>query len=131
MAPGKPQPDWPWIVAAIAVGVAIVIAGALAVHAAQAAPFRQCGVASWYSYTGHRTASGRLFTGREMTAAHRTLPFGTRVLVTDKANGRSVVVVIDDRGPAAWTNRVIDLSRAAAQAIGMPGTAPVCLTLLR
>jgi rare lipoprotein A len=91
------------------------------------------GVASWYGYPHHGrlTASGRRFDRREFTAAHRTLPLGTRLRVTNLNNGRSVIVTITDRGPFV-KQRVLDLSYAAAQAIGMigPGTAPVRLEIL-
>ncbi len=65
----------------------------------------QCGVASWYGgkEQGHRTASGEPFNEHQLTAAHRTLPFGTRVKVTNLRNGRSVVVKIKDRGPLSPT----------------------------
>lgn len=78
------------------------------------------GRASWYgsAFAGRRTASGDTFNPDELTAAHRTLPFGTRVRVTSAATGRSVVVTITDRGPYVGT-REIDLSRAAAEAIGI------------
>jgi rare lipoprotein A len=78
--------------------------------------------ASWYGggeYLNRHTANGERFDPRKLTAAHRSLPFGTRVRVTWR--GRSVVVVINDRGPAKWTGRCIDLSRSAANAIGMIG----------
>ena len=80
----------------------------------------QTGVASYYAdkYQGRRTASGERFDQRKMTAAHRTLPFGTKVRVTDPANGRSVVVRVNDRGPFV-KGRVIDLSRAAAERLGI------------
>jgi rare lipoprotein A len=117
--------------------VAAVIAFVPRAHAGQADHSRvhsrvgssmiECGVASWYSYTGRRTASGRMYTGREMTAAHRTLAFGSRVRVTDMRTGRSIVVVIDDRGPFV-RGRVIDLSPVARRALGMGGLAKVCLT---
>jgi rare lipoprotein A len=82
-------------------------------------------VATWYS-SGHRTAAGEAFDAAGLTAAHRTLPFGSRVTVTNPTNGRSVTVVINDRGP--FTHGVeIDLSRGAAQAIGMSGTQWVCM----
>jgi rare lipoprotein A len=76
------------------------------------------GTASWYGaeLAGHRTASGERFNPNELTAAHRTLPLGTRVKVT--YHGRSVVVRINDRGPFAG-HRMIDLSRAAAEEIGL------------
>jgi len=76
-------------------------------------------------YNGRRTASGALLDTRHaLTAAHRTLPFGSRVIVTHLGNGRSVSVVITDRGPFIH-GRCIDLTRAAANAIGMDGLAKV------
>lgn len=91
------------------------------------------GMASWYGYPHHGriAAGGRRFDMYELTAAHRTLPMGTRLRVTNLTNGRSVIVTITDRGPFA-RRRVIDLSFAAARAIGMigPGTAPVQLEIL-
>jgi rare lipoprotein A len=88
------------------------------------------GIATWYGpgFHGRKTASGERFNTGDLTAAHRTLPFGTRVRV-EGANGRSVVVRINDRGPFA-RGRVIDLSRAAANAIGMGGTMSVKLSVL-
>jgi len=88
---------------------------------AQPAPsFAQQGVASWYgkSHHGRRTANGETYDMRAMTAAHRTLPFGTVVRVTRIGDGRSVTVRINDRGPYA-RGRIIDLSAQAAEAIGM------------
>jgi rare lipoprotein A len=82
------------------------------------------GLASVYS--GGRTASGEHMTSAAMTAAHRTLPFGTRVTVTNNHNGSAVVVRINDRGPFV-RGRVIDLSPAAARAIGVSGVAQVSL----
>ena len=91
------------------------------------------GVASWYGYPHHGrlTANGQRFNMHELTAAHRTLPFGTRLRVTNLINGRSVTVTITDRGPFV-KQRVLDLSYAAAREIGMigPGTAPVQLEVL-
>jgi rare lipoprotein A len=88
------------------------------------------GMASYY-WEGQMTASGARFNPGALTAAHRSLPFGTRVRVTNRSNGRSVVVTINDRGPFVG-GRVIDLSRAAAQAISMTGAgvAPVSLEVL-
>jgi len=82
----------------------------------------QRGMASWYGprFNGRRTASGERFDMREFTAAHRTLPFGTLVRVHSLVNGRDVDVRITDRGPYAG-NRIIDLSRAAAEELGMLG----------
>jgi rare lipoprotein A len=78
------------------------------------------GAASYYAdkYHGRPTASGEIFNQRDLTAAHRSLPFGTRVKVTRLTNQRSVVVRINDRGPFA-PGRILDLSRAAAEALGM------------
>jgi rare lipoprotein A len=86
----------------------------------------QSGHASWYGpgFHGRRTASGETFHAGGLTAAHRTLPFGSRVRVVHKGSGRSVVVRINDRGPFT-RGRVIDLARGAAQKIGMAGTAMV------
>jgi len=91
------------------------------------------GTASWYGryHHGKRTASGEIFDMGKLTAAHRSLAFGTRVKVTNRRNGKSVVVRITDRGPYVG-KRVLDLSRAAAQNIGMvgSGTAPVTVEVL-
>ncbi len=86
----------------------------------------QAGMASWYGpgFHGRKTASGERFNTNDLTAAHRFLPFGTRVRVVNATTGRSVVVRINDRGPFHG-GRVIDLSRASAAAIGMGGTARV------
>jgi len=80
------------------------------------------GYASFYAraHDGHRTASGEIFDMQAMTAAHRTLPFGTRVRVSNLENGRQVVVRINDRGPFR-KGRIIDLSYAAARVIGITG----------
>jgi rare lipoprotein A len=84
--------------------------------------------ASWYGpgFHGRLTASGERFNTGALTAAHKSLPFGARVRVVNLNNGRSVVVRINDRGPFI-RGRVIDLSKAAAQAIGMSGLARVSL----
>jgi rare lipoprotein A len=76
------------------------------------------GKASYYSYTAGKTASGSSYDRNGLTAAHRSLPFGTRVRVTDRATSKSVVVVITDRGPRR-PDRVLDLSLGAARALGM------------
>ena len=94
----------------------------------------QYGLASWYGpgNQGRETASGQRFDEHQLTAAHRTLPFGSRVRVTNLRNGRSVVVKINDRGPWVYT-RVIDLSEAAAERLGFRrhGLAPVRIRVLR
>ena len=76
------------------------------------------GRASWYGqpHHGRKTASGETFDMNRMTAAHPTLPLGTRLLVTNLANGRSVIVRVNDRGPRR-ADRVLDLSYAAARAL--------------
>ncbi|MEB3252844.1 MAG: septal ring lytic transglycosylase RlpA family protein [Nodosilinea sp.] len=88
------------------------------------------GLATWYGpgFAGNRTASGEIFNPSALTAAHRTLPFGTQVRVTNLNNGRSVVVRINDRlgDPAI----AIDLSSGAAQAIGMTVTSQVKMEIL-
>ncbi|MBZ5515018.1 MAG: septal ring lytic transglycosylase RlpA family protein [Acidobacteriia bacterium] len=91
----------------------------------------ETGIASWYGHPfhGRRTANGETYNMYDMTAAHRTLPFGTQVRVHDLENGRDVQVRINDRGPFV-EGRIIDLSFAAAQAMGMPSTALVRLELL-
>lgn len=88
------------------------------------------GIASYY-WQPQRVASGGWFNPNALTAAHKTLPFGTKVRVTNRNNGRSVVVTINDRGPYV-KGRVIDLSRRAAQVVGMTGSgiAPVSYTVL-
>jgi len=83
---------------------------------AQADAFQQCGKASWYKLGG-RTASGEKANPKGLTAAHRTLPFGTLVKVTNLANGKSVTVRINDRGPFT-KGRVIDVTWAAARELG-------------
>ncbi len=90
--------------------------------------YDETGTASYYGsrHHGKRTASGEAFDQHGLTAAHRSLPFGTKVLVTNLKNDRSVVVRINDRGPHT-RGRLIDLSRAAAQRLDMlrSGTARV------
>lgn len=78
------------------------------------------GFASYYGdgFDGRKTASGEVFDKSKLTAAHRTLPFGTKVLVTNMKNGRSVIVTINDRGPFK-AGRIIDLSEAAARQLDM------------
>lgn len=91
----------------------------------------QSGVASWYGgkFHGRKTASGELYNQNALTAAHRSLPFGTRVRVTNTNNGNAVVVRINDRGPFVG-GRVIDLSRAAASSIGINGLGHVKIAVL-
>jgi rare lipoprotein A len=85
----------------------------------------QSGLASVYSTeSGSRTASGARLNPGALTAAHRSLPFGSRVRVTNRSNGRSIIVTINDRGPFV-RGRIIDLTPAAARALGMGSMAPV------
>jgi rare lipoprotein A len=81
--------------------------------------YDRIGTASWYGrhFHGRRTASGQRFNMNAMTAAHKTLPMGTKIRVTNLANGRSVMLTINDRGPFA-RNRIIDVSRRAARELG-------------
>lgn len=93
----------------------------------------QEGVASWYGpgFHGNRTSSGETYDMFQMTAAHRTLPLGTKLLVTNLENQRTVEVVVNDRGPFVG-DRIIDLSYSAARVLGMvePGTARVRLEII-
>lgn len=92
------------------------------------------GRASYYGkrFHGRKTASGERFDMNALTAAHRTLPFGTMVRVTNAGNGRSVVVKVNDRGPFGDRSRIIDVSQAAAEALGMlqAGIAEVVLEVV-
>jgi rare lipoprotein A len=89
----------------------------------------QSGIASVYAYSGELTADGETASPRGLTAAHRSLPFGTLVRVTNDVNGRSVVVRINDRGPFV-DGRIIDLTPAGAEAIGSDGLAHVSLDIV-
>jgi rare lipoprotein A len=123
--------------AALAAAVMAVLTGGCSLFRAPAPPpvkdGVQVGVASWYGpgFHGRRTANGEIFDQHELTAAHPSRPLGTRVVVTNLANGRSVEVRVNDRGPFVH-GRAIDLSYAAARALHMigPGTAPVRIEVL-
>jgi peptidoglycan lytic transglycosylase len=95
--------------------------------------YSEIGLASWYGepYHGRPTASGERYDMWQMTAAHRTLPFGTRVRVTNRDTGRSATVLINDRGPFV-SGRILDLSRGAAEALGAvaAGVIPVRLEVV-
>lgn len=90
--------------------------------AAPPAPAAELGLASFYAdrFQGRPTASGQPYDRTALTCAHRTAPFGARLRVTDLETGRSVVVTVNDRGPQG-AGRVVDLSRAAAERLGMIG----------
>jgi rare lipoprotein A len=104
--------------------------GAIPAAAEETQPI-QAGAASWYGpgFHGKGTANGETFNTNALTAAHKTLPFGTEVRVTNERTGKSVVVRINDRGPYAH-GRVIDLSKAAAEAVGIEGVGQVTLAAL-
>lgn len=113
-----------------AVSVAALAAALLSISTAA---YAQCGGASWYGpgFNGKRAASGEIFNENAMTAAHRSLPFGTKVMVTDQRTGRQISVTINDRGPFHGS-RIIDLSKAAATELGFRnrGTTSVCISQL-
>jgi rare lipoprotein A len=90
------------------------------IPAAEEVSGTETGMASYYSesYNGKKTANGEIYNSSKLTAAHKTLPFGTKVKVTNLSNGKSVKVRINDRGPFI-SGRIIDLTRAAAEEIGM------------
>jgi rare lipoprotein A len=106
---------------------AATVAAGLMVGASVSDAAAQCGRASWYALHS-RTASGERMNPSALTAAHRTLPFGTRLKVTNSNNGRSVVVRINDRGPFI-RGRMLDLSRGAASQLGFisSGHTAVCV----
>jgi rare lipoprotein A len=113
---------------AAAAGLMLASAITLVVSATPASA--QCGRASWYALHS-RTASGERMNPSALTAAHRSLPFGTKVKVTNQRNGRSVVVRINDRGPFV-RGRMLDLSRGAALKLGFisSGHTSVCVDKL-
>ena len=121
------RPTSPLALAAVVLGCTL---GAASAVAGETKPI-QTGAASWYGpgFHGKRTANGERFNTHALTAAHKTLPFGTQLRVTNERTGRSVVVRINDRGPYAH-GRVIDLSKAAADAVGILGVGMVTLAKL-
>ena len=110
------------------IGHFLLLAVCISCFCSCARTITESGKASYYAdkFEGRKTASGEIFHQSKMTAAHRTLPFGTKVKVINLANGRAVNVKINDRGPFA-EGRVIDLSRKAASKLGIitTGVAPV------
>ncbi|MGN6103011.1 MAG: septal ring lytic transglycosylase RlpA family protein [Devosia sp.] len=124
-----------WIM--LALGVAAVLLFGFGLMIAWTAPSvsagLRCGIASWYgTESGRRTANGERFPTREATAAMPSRSMlGRHVIVRDMRTGRSVRVRINDIGPAKWTGRIIDLSPAAARALGGKGLWRVCLSVVR
>ena len=108
--------------------IAILICQLSSPYLTGASAADQNGVASvYFTESGGGTASGQKLNPLSLTAAHRTLPFGTKVTVTNKSNGRSVVVTINDRGPFL-RSRIIDVSPAAARVLGFSGLTQVTVT---
>jgi len=139
VAPGRASPGaWPgfWILI-----LAIAACGSPSRHeppparTGTAQPGIQRGLATFYGQEQHGgpTASGERFDKHKLTAAHRTLPIGTRVRVTNTRNGRSVEVRINDRGPYGNRGRIIDVSEAAARRLDMidAGVVPVTVEVIR
>ena len=113
------------------IAVVMTICGAAALFiAGSTSAMAESGIASVYAYSGSKTASGERANPAGLTAAHRTLAFGTHVRVTHRRNGRSVTVRINDRGPFL-RGRVIDLTPAGARALGFSGLAAVKVELVQ
>ena len=111
------------------IGVVMTICGSTMLFVSGSSrALAESGIASVYAYSGTKTASGERANPGGLTAAHRTLPFGTHVRVTNRRNGHSITVRINDRGPFV-RGRVIDITPAAASALGFSGLAPVKLEL--
>jgi rare lipoprotein A len=111
------------------IGVFLIICGAAVLFVTGlTSAMAESGIASVYAYSGTKTASGERANPSGLTAAHRTLAFGTHVRVINRRNGRSVTVRINDRGPFVQ-GRVIDITPAGASALGFSGLAPVKLEL--
>ena len=111
--------------------LAVVLMSAISCQTARAGdkPSATSGIAAIYSYKAGKTASGEAAGPDRLTAAHRSLPFGTTVRVTNTRNSRSVVVRINDRGPFN-RGRIIDVTPAAAKQLGFTGLTPVSLEIV-
>lgn len=109
------------------VAACLIVTGIMFAGTPLTAALASCGLTSWYgNESGSHTASGQRFHPEGLTAAHRTLPFGTRLTVCRQTgtnnsaqHGACVTVVVNDRGPAKWTGRNLDLSKGAARVLGM------------
>ena len=110
------------------IGIVMIICGVAALIAGSTSAMAESGIASVYVHSGTKTASGERANPAGLTAAHRTLAFGTHVRVTNRRNGRSVTVRINDRGPFV-RGRVIDITPAGALSLGFSGLAPVKLEI--
>jgi rare lipoprotein A len=122
-----------WVLASCATGAGSGSSGGSGSSRSEdTAQIMERGTASWYGekFQGRRTASGERFDMNDLTAAHRTLPFGTRVRVRSVVTGREVVVRINDRGPSI-RSRIIDLSQSAADALGVRRLGVFQVELLR
>ncbi len=124
---------WPWM-AAMAPALALLAGCSTATpRASVPAPaegYEEVGIASWYGaqHHGKRTASGEIFDMNRLTAAHRSLPFGTRLLVTNRDNNRTTEVRVNDRGPFV-KGRILDVSYAAARQLGALGSGTFAVRL--
>jgi peptidoglycan lytic transglycosylase len=110
------------------IGIVMIICSVAALIAGSTSAMAESGIASVYVHSGSKTASGERANPAGLTAAHRTLAFGTHVRVTNRRNGRSVTVRINDRGPFV-RGRVIDITPAGALSLGFSGLAPVKLEI--
>ena len=110
------------------IGIVMIICSVAALIAGSTSAMAESGIASVYVHSGSKTASGERANPAGLTAAHRTLAFGTHVRVTNRRNGRSVTVRINDRGPFV-RGRVIDITPAGALSLGFSGLAPVKVDL--
>ena len=117
-----------WLLAALVVADGLLRLPSGNAGAADVKP-DECGLASIYSSVSEKTASGEDTRPEDLTAAHRSLPFGTLVHVDNRENGRSAVVRITDRGPFT-SGRIIDVSQVAARELGFSGVAQVCLNIV-
>jgi rare lipoprotein A len=117
---GATRPSAILVAATLFAGCGAGAAAGAAAEAEAGGRWQPVGIASWYgaAHEGRPTATGRPYRMRDLTAAHPTLPHGTRLLVTNLRNGRKVVVRVSDRGPHGG-KRIIDLSRAAAERLDM------------
>lgn len=118
----------------VAAGLVCFLSGCATTSQSYSCGATECGYASWYGAdSGRSTSSGEVFNPHAFTAAHRHLPFGTIVRVTNRSNGESVEVRINDRGPWTGGGRIIDVSSAAADVLHMKGAGvvPVDVQIVR